>query len=148
LGVVYFPALRETVYAQRGSGAWWQRDGDKRKAQVSGVDRLEDATLVLSDARGCAEAGREAALDWLRQRIALERTWGDCYGHALVATGRAEVMLDPVLHPWDACALLPILEEAGGCFTDWHGHRTIHGGSGVSTSARLFNDLMKVIQGD
>lgn len=75
-----------------------------------------------------------------------ERSWGDCYGHALVATGRAEIMLDPVLHEWDACALLPILEEAGGSFADWRGTRTTRGGSGVSTNGALFGAVQKLLR--
>lgn len=148
LGVVHFPALAETVYARRGAGAWWLRGSEKSKAQVSAVNGLQQATLVLSDVRTFAELGRQAALERLRAGTAFERTWGDCYGHALVATGRAEVMLDPVLNEWDACALLPILEEAGGRFTDWQGNRTIRGGSGISTTATLFDELMQAIQGD
>ncbi len=66
----------------------------------------------------------------------------------LVATGRAEVMLDPVLNEWDACALLPILEGAGGHFTDWEGKRRINGGSGISTTASLLDGLMQVIRVD
>jgi histidinol phosphatase-like enzyme (inositol monophosphatase family) len=148
LGVVHFPALRETVYAQRGAGAWWLRGSEKSKAQVSGVNGLGQATMVMSDVRTFAELGRQVTLERLRARTAFERTWGDCYGHALVATGRAEVMLDPVLNEWDACALLPILEEAGGRFTDWQGNRTIRGGSGISTTATLFDELMHVLQRD
>ncbi len=62
------------------------------------------------------------------------RGWGDCYGHILVATGRAEVCVDPIMHPWDNAPFLPILQEAGGTFTDWKGVATIHGGDGISTT--------------
>jgi fructose-1,6-bisphosphatase/inositol monophosphatase family enzyme len=62
-----------------------------------------------------------------------------------VATGRAEVMLDPILEKWDACALLPILEEAGGRFTDWHGSRTIYGGSAISTNGLLHDAVMQLV---
>ena len=62
------------------------------------------------------------------------RGWGDCYGHCLVATGRADVMLDAVMNPWDCAALLPILDESGGRFTDWRGQARIDGGDAVSTN--------------
>ncbi len=65
------------------------------------------------------------------------RSWGDCYGHCLVATGRADVMLDPVMNPWDCAALLPIVREAGGRFTDWSGAARIDGGDAVSTNGGL-----------
>jgi fructose-1,6-bisphosphatase/inositol monophosphatase family enzyme len=65
------------------------------------------------------------------------RTWGDCYGHLLVATGRAEIALDPKMNLWDNAALFPIVTEAGGAFTDWNGRRTIRGGDAISTNAAL-----------
>src|SRR5690606_5443317 len=81
--------------------------------------------------------GRGPGWNLLRARAGLVRTWGDCYGYALVATGRAEVMLDPRLAPWDAAALRPIIEEAGGVFTDWDGNATHRGGHGIATNAAL-----------
>ena len=143
LGVVHFPALGETAWARKGGGAWW----NGRLATVSGVARLEDATLVTTDVRGFATGHLDAAYERLRSAIGLERTWGDCYGHMLVATGRAEIMLDPILDAWDACALLPILEEAGGRFTDWNGSRTIHGRSGISTNALLHEAVVQLVAG-
>lgn len=144
LGVVRLPALGETVWARRGGGAWW----NGRRARVSAAARLGEATLVLTDARGFAPAGFTEAFERLRAQTKFERTWGDCYGHLLVATGRAEVMLDPLLSEWDACALLPILEEAGGCFRDWQGRRTIRGGNAIATNAALLAAVLEVIGGD
>ena len=54
-------------------------------------------------------------------------------------------MLDPVMNVWDCGALLPIVEEAGGTFTDWRGHRTIHGGNAISTNGVLLNEVRSVI---
>jgi len=147
LGVVHFPALRESLWGFRGGGAWWQRGDQTVRAQVSDVARLERATLLMTDVRGFLGVGLESALERLRGRTRMERTWGDCYGHALVATGRAEIMLDPILSEWDACSLLPILEEAGGHFTDWRGQRTIRGGNGISTNDLLFEQVMKIVRG-
>ncbi|MGH7459315.1 MAG: histidinol-phosphatase [Longimicrobiaceae bacterium] len=142
LGVLHFPALGgETVYAARGAGCWW----DGQRARVSGVERLSQALLLTTDAERLANQGRGREWDHLRGRASFVRTWGDCYGHALVATGRAEAMLDPVLAAWDAAALLPIVEEAGGVFTDWSGEPTHLGGSGVSTNRRLAAELRAVL---
>ena len=138
LGVLHFPALKETVWARRGGGAWW----NGKRAGVSSVTRLEDATLLMSDPRTFGPVGLQPALERLRERTRLERTWGDCYGHALVATGRAEIMLDPIMSEWDACPLLPILEEAGGRFSDWTGARTIRAGNAISTNRLLFDAVI------
>jgi fructose-1,6-bisphosphatase/inositol monophosphatase family enzyme len=83
----------------------------------------------------------------VRGRAKLARTWGDCYGYALVASGRAEAMIDPELLPWDSAALKPVIEEAGGIFTDWDGNRTHLGGSGVATNAALGERFRQVLGG-
>jgi histidinol-phosphatase len=143
LGVVHFPALGETVYAATGEGCYW----NGRRAHVSGVARLEDAVLLATSLRSLYEEGRGPAFEVLQQRTRLQRTWGDCFGHILVATGRAEIMLDPVLNIWDCAALLPILEEAGGTFTDWAGIPTHTGGNGISTNGHLLRTVLEITQG-
>src|SRR6185369_16657547 len=110
VGVVNLPALGEVVYAARGEGAHW----NGRRARVSTVDRLEDALVLSTGETAMARFGRGAAYERLCAASKMQRTWGDCYGHMLVATGRAEVMLDPIMNIWDNGALLTILREAGG----------------------------------
>jgi histidinol-phosphatase len=141
LGVVHFPALGDTVYAATGEGCYW----NGRRAVVSSVDMLEAAVLLATDIRSLYATGRGRAFDILQDKTRLQRTWGDCYGHILVATGRAEIMLDPILNIWDCAALQPILEEAGGTFTDWSGTPTHTGGNGFSTNGRLFKAVMETI---
>jgi histidinol phosphatase-like enzyme (inositol monophosphatase family) len=143
LGVLHFPALGETVWGRRGGGTWW----NGKRARVSSVARIEDATLLMSDPRTFEPVGLLPALERLRRHTNLERTWGDCYGHALVATGRADIMLDPIMSPWDASPLLPILEEAGGRFSDWTGGRTVRGGNGISTNRLLAEAVMALVRG-
>lgn len=141
LGVVHFPALGETVYAAKSVGCYWSG----RRAQVSSVDTLEDAVLLATDVRSLYTQGHGPVFETLQARTRLQRTWGDCYGHILVATGRAEIMLDPILNIWDCAALQPILEEAGGTFTDWAGTPTHTGGNGVSTNGHLFQTVIETI---
>lgn len=137
LGVAHFPALRETVAAASGLGCWW----NGRPARVSDVSRLEDSLILTTDVEKMEELGRRASWNAVRARAGTVRTWGDCYGHVLVATGRAEAMLDPVLAQWDVAALFPIVEEAGGVFTDWAGNRTHLGGSGIATNAGVADEV-------
>jgi len=141
VGVVHLPALGETVVAWRGGGCWWNGVG----ARVSDVSRLEDATLLTTDPMGLLASKKRAGYERLRERVKMERGWGDCYGHILVATGRAEIMLDPVLHEWDAAPLIPIVEEAGGRFTDWRGRRTIEGGDGFATNGALYEEVFAIL---
>jgi histidinol-phosphatase len=142
VGVINIPALGEMVYAARGLGCFWNGE----PARVSQTERLEDALLLSTDFGSCARYGFGAAAAGLQLRAAQRRTWGDCYGYVLVATGRADVMLDPSMRVWDCAALLPVLEEAGGTFTDWQGLRTIHSGNAVATNGTLFDEVMQIIK--
>ena len=83
----------------------------------------------------------------LQQGAAFSRTWGDCYGHALVATGRIEAQIDPIMAPWDAGPFLTILTEAGGRFTTFEGQPTVHGGSGISSNGILHDELLRQLLG-
>ena len=141
VGVINIPALGEIVYAAKGLGCFWNGE----PARVSRTAKLEDALLLATDFGSCARYGFGAAAGELQRRAAMRRTWGDCYGYVLVATGRADVMLDPVMNVWDCAALLPVVEEAGGTFTDWRGKRTIHSGNSVATNGLLFREVMQII---
>ena len=142
VGVINMPALGELVYAAKGLGCFWNGE----PARVSQTERLEDALLLSTDFGSCARYGFGAPAAELQRRAAQRRTWGDCYGYVLVATGRADVMLDPAMNVWDCAALLPVLEEAGGTFTDWAGRRTIHSGNAVATNGSLFGEVMQIIK--
>jgi histidinol-phosphatase len=132
-GAAYFPAVGEIIAAAPGEGAWWN---DARCA-VSRVNRLDRATVLTTDERFSSDDGKRSAWRRLSERAMISRSWGDCYGYLLVATGRADVMTDPVLAAWDAAPLQPIIEEAGGVFTDWTGTRTAFGGGAIATNAEL-----------
>jgi histidinol-phosphatase len=143
LGVAHFPALQETVCAARCLGCWW----NGRRAIVSGVTRMDDALALTSDPEHAAGVGRGSSWDRLRARVGMVRTWGDCYGYALVATGRAEVMVDPTLSIWDAAAVQPLVEEAGGVVTDWDGAADHRNGSLVATNAALAREIRGILSG-
>ncbi len=141
VGLVYIPPLDELVYASQGQGAFHVvRGGSPRPARVSGRATL-DQSLFLTTAVNSFGA-RRGAYDQLEAQALLTRTWGDCYGYLLVATGRAECMVDPVMNVWDAAALQPILEESGGTFTDWQGEPTIHAGEGIATNGLVLEEVL------
>ena len=141
LGVVNLPAINELASAARGTGCFW----NGQRARVSETASLDRALLLSPDFGLGDKYGKGPAVARLQRAAGARRTWGDCYGHVLVATGRADVMLDPVMNVWDCAALLPIIEEAGGRFTDWRGQRTIRGGDAISTNALLFDQVMKEV---
>jgi fructose-1,6-bisphosphatase/inositol monophosphatase family enzyme len=112
---------------------------------VSDTSDLSLATVLTTDAQFSVAPERGAAWARLAARAGVSRTWGDCYGYLLVATGRAEVMVDPVLALWDAAPLLPIIVEAGGVFTDWRGQPTVLGGSAIATNLALAGEARAVL---
>jgi histidinol-phosphatase len=146
LGVVRFPALDEVAYARRGGGTWWQRGNDApRQTHVTRTPRLADSLLCFTDVDGWVKVGRLDAFNRLCETARISRGWGDCYGHTLVALGRIDVMIDPLLNPWDAAAIVPLVIEAGGTFVDWTGAATIHGGNGVSSNGRVQREVLEIL---
>ncbi len=132
-GAACFPAVDELVAAAPGTGCWWNGS----RCAVSDVASIGEALVLTTDERFRDRPERRAEWERVAARARLSRTWGDCFGYLLVATGRAEVMCDPILSPWDSAALHPIVTEAGGVFTDWDGRDTAFGGSALATNAAL-----------
>lgn len=142
VGVVYFPALDEMVHAGRGLGARW----NGRPCRVSATSRLDTATLCYTAVDGFLRVGRRGALDRLLEATRTHRGWGDAYAHALVATGRVDLAVEPVMNIWDNAPLLPILAEAGGRFSDWTGTARIDGGDAVSTNGILHDSVLELLR--
>jgi histidinol phosphatase-like enzyme (inositol monophosphatase family) len=132
-GAAYFPPVGELLVAAPGAGCFW----NDNPTRVSTVSELSQAVVLSTDQRFLQYPERGTAWRGLAAKAYMDRTWGDCYGYLLVATGRAEVMVDEILSPWDAAALQPIIEEAGGVFTDWTGKRTSFGGNAIATNGAL-----------
>ena len=134
IGLIRVPALDECVFAMTGGGAWHQKGtAEPLVARVS-KRPLVEGLFVTSQWDSFLKRGAEKAYRGLEQLAFITRTWGDGYGYLLLATGRAELMVDPIMNIWDAAAIQPVLEEAGGTFTDWSGRPTIHSGEGIATN--------------
>lgn len=143
VGVAYFPALDEMLTAASGLGCWW----NGRRAHVSKVSKLREAVVTFTTETYFPKYHRKGALDRIKQASDFDAGWGDAYGHMLVATGRAEIMLDPIMNTWDCGPFPPILREAGGYFGDWQGNETIHAQEALSTSRTLLPEVISIIQG-
>ncbi len=141
VGAVYLPALDEMLSAASGLGAHW----NGRAARVSSVSSLSEATVCHTDLVGFGKYGREAAFARLCARAYDRRGWSDAYGYALVATGRAEAMLDPVMNPWDCGPFPVIFREAGGYFGDWQGNETVDAGEALATNAALKDEVLGLL---
>jgi histidinol-phosphatase len=140
-GVIHLPALRETVYAARGLGCRW----NGRPARVSEVGELSQARLIVTCTKLVYQHGRGAAYERLRDACYTDRGWSDAYAYALLATGRAEVVIDPVMCLWDTAAIVPVVTEAGGAVTDWSGHADHRAPEVLATNSRLHGAALKVL---
>ncbi len=146
-GVCRFPALDEVVYAAEGQGCWWKiRDQAPRRTSVSRITSISDARMMFTEPTHWRTTGRFDSIVAVMNQVKVARGWGDCYGHVMVATGRAEIAIDPLMSPWDIAALIPILREAGGTCTDWKGVETVTGGDGVSVVPALKDTVLYVLK--
>lgn len=157
-GVIILPALREAVFAAKDMGCFWHRGFDvddqnrtfvggvTTRAKVSTVSSLKEALFCTTWMQSFKETGTTDLFYSLCDKTGVFRGWGDCYGYALVATGRAEIMVDPQLKVWDAAPMLVILEEAGGNYTDLSGNRSIHSGSGLATNGLLQSSVLDLVK--
>lgn len=145
-GVVTFPGLNVSIDAMVGGGAWETlADGTRNQAKVSNHATLNEGVVLTTDWEGFRERNALPNLNAVAEAAWFMRTWGDCYGHYLVATGRAVAMIDARLNIWDAAALQPIIEEAGGTFTDWEGQASIDSGDGISTNGKVLSELLDLL---
>jgi histidinol phosphatase-like enzyme (inositol monophosphatase family) len=137
VGVIGLPALGQVVWAGRGRGCF----ADGTPAKVSDTSALADALVTTSG----FSHWPEDALVALRRSRAQMRTWGDGYGYAMVATGRADVMLDPVCAQYDVAPMPVIMAEAGGRFTSLAGAPGATGGNGVATNGVLHDQVLALL---
>jgi histidinol-phosphatase len=140
-GCAYYPVVHELLAAAPGEGCFW----NGVRCRVSNVATLSEATLVITDDRFPERLSRRTAWQSAAAQANVVRTWGDCYGYLLVATGRAEVMVDDIVSPWDATAFQPIITEAGGVFTDWSGKPTAFGNDVIATNSELARDVRSIL---
>ena len=134
VGVICLPALNECVWAGRGRGAHWN-GVPCRVSEHAGLDGAYVCTSGLS-------YWPEPALERVRAAGARVRTWGDAYGYALVATGRAEAMVDPECFDWDVAPMPVIMAEAGGRFSNTSGSHDWRSGSAAASNGLLHDDLL------
>ena len=143
VGVAYFPALGEMAYAATGEGCYL----NGRRVQVMQTASLAQSTVSFTDMGNFERYGRGASWGRIYHTAAYRVGWSDAYGHMLVATGRLELMLDPIMNAWDCGPFPALLREAGGYFGDWAGNETVYGNEGLSTTQKLLPEVLELIRG-
>ncbi len=140
LGCIHQPVLAQLLV---GDGQTTTLNG--RVTRMRSCARLADATMLTSDPLNLAKYQNGAACDRLVRQAKLYRTWGDCYGYLLLASGLADVMLDPIMNPWDIAALIPVIRGAGGVITDWRGGPAYPAESTIAASPELHAQVMAIL---
>lgn len=128
IGIIAIPAMGEIAVAAKGLGAWYGESAtglQLNRTRVSTQSQLSDGLFVVSQVDNFSRRNAMSAYHQLEAQSYVTRSWGDGYGYLLVATGRAELMVDPIVNPWDVAAVAPVIEEAGGKFTSWAGKSDI-----------------------
>lgn len=143
VGLASAPALNRRWWAAKGLGAYAGRHtAAATPIHVSAVSRMADASFCYSELAGWEEAGRLDAMLDITRRVWRSRAYGDFYGYMLVAEGAVDIMVEPELSLWDLAALVPIVTEAGGTFTDLSGRPGPSGGSAVATNGKLHDEII------
>jgi len=149
LGVIGHPAAGVALIGHLRSTTLYASDGSSRRVRVRRCERLEDATVLAtshwtSNEQPVANIGR---IEEVVKRAKLYRTWGDCFGYFALATGGADLMLDPRLGYWDVAAILPVVEGAGGVVSSWNGGDPLAEPSLIASAGILHPIVLALLSG-
>ena len=140
VGAIHHPV---TSHLLVGDGAEARLNGEL--VRVSATRHLRDAVLCYTDFIHVGQYQNGIAFQQLMGMTSFNRTWGDCHGYFLVATGYADVMLDPIMHLWDIVALIPVIEGAGGKITSWNGGPPLSGNGIIASNGPLHSQVLRVL---
>lgn len=148
VGVIHMPALHETVHAARGGGAWWTRPGQAPvRTRVNATRRLSDAMVLTTSPDYFRATSTMDAFVRLAGAAGATRGWSDCYSYLLLATGRADAVVEPKVNVWDVAPMGVIVPEAGGVHADWTGTPTIRSTRSLAAPPTLMDELVGVLAG-
>lgn len=144
LGCIHQPVLGKTMVGDRHTTTL-----NGAPVRVRAPRLLGESTLLTSDPRLPAVHQNGAAYDQLVQRAGLYRSFGDGYGYLLVASGWADIMVDPIMNPWDILPLVPCLEGAGARITDWQGRPADAPGANscVACAPGIHDQVLAILNG-
>jgi myo-inositol-1(or 4)-monophosphatase len=115
------------------------------KVKIRNCSSISEATLLTTDHLNISKYQDKIGFDNLISKVKLYRNWGDCYGYYLLATGYADIMIDPIMNIWDSMALIPIVNGAGGMITDYQGNDPLRGSSIVASNPLIHNDVIRIL---
>lgn len=146
IGLMSLPAIDELVWAIREMGTWQIRGHEPaQQARVSQIDDLSRATICTTSYDYFRDAGLTAAHERLCRGVGSTRGWSDCYAQLLLATGRVDAVVEPLVYPWDVAAVQVIIQEAGGRYSDWTGDPTIESRTSIASNGQIHSNLVELM---
>ena len=139
-GVIHLPVLKQMII---GNNHKTLLNGEV--VRVSKTDCLSKSLVLTTDYQNIDTYQNISLWNKFTKKVSMTRTWGDCYGYMTLASGRAEVMVDPILEPWDLMALIPIIQGAGGVITDYQGNPAHEGRSIIASNQYLHSEILKLL---
>jgi len=126
--------------------------GDNLETRINGettfirnCSELNKAVLLTTDHLNIGKYQDIEKFNQLIKKVKLYRNWGDCYGYYLLATGYADIMIDPIMSPWDLLPLIPIIKGAGGVISDYQGNDPVKGKSAVASSPHIHSEIISLL---
>jgi myo-inositol-1(or 4)-monophosphatase len=141
IGIINQPILNECLI---GDGKTAELNG--KQVHTRECKELSNAVLLTTDQLNIEKYQEIKKFDKLVHSVKLYRQWGDCYGYYLVATGYADIMIDPIMNIWDSMALIPIIRGAGGTITDYQGNDPVKGSSIVAAGGNIHKDVIEYLK--
>lgn len=140
IGAINQPILNELLIGDSISA---EINGTKTKLRT--CNNLSKSVLLTTDHLNIGKYQNQKNFGELIKKVKLYRNWGDCYGYYLVATGYADIMIDPIMSVWDSLPLIPIIKGAGGLITDYQGNDPVGGSSIIAASAGIHNEVINIL---
>jgi myo-inositol-1(or 4)-monophosphatase len=144
-GVPILGAINQPVLNQLCIGNNIETTINGRAVRLRETDHLSKAMLLTTDVASIGKYQKQDGFDKLLRQTRLFRTWGDCYGYLLVVSGGADIMLDPIMNPWDLVPLIPIIHGANGVITTWSGIDAANGNSCVVANKTLHPQVLEIL---
>jgi histidinol phosphatase-like enzyme (inositol monophosphatase family) len=140
LGAIHQPVLNQLLIGDNNV-----TELNERQVKVSSCQNLSEAVMSVTDLLNVRKYQSSEKFDHLSTKVKFFRTWGNCFGYSLVATGLIDIMIDPVLETWDSLALIPVIRGAGGVITDYQGSDPAKGNSIVATNKFLHEEVIRIL---
>ncbi len=140
LGAIYQPVLRQLCLGDCNKTTL-----NGEPVRVSRVRSLSEATLCTTDLTTIGNYQDVDGFNSLSRACRTVRGWGDCYGYLLLACGGIDIMLDPVVNPWDVLPLIPVITGAGGSITSWTGDDPVSASSCLACNPALYPEVCKLL---